>query len=208
MLTLYGVKGAGSTVVEAALKLAGTDYNFVEAAPWRDEVAARRLAPVNPVGQIPVLVLDSGEVLSESAAMLLWASETWPEAKLAPPPGDPRRPAFLRWLMFLAANFYATYAISDKPSRFIAGEAEGEALKAGAVARRRELWSVMEGALAPAPFLLGEDMTILDVYAAMMSRWTPGRAWFEANCPKLLGAVQDAEAHPVVAEVFARNFDT
>ncbi|MGD2134333.1 MAG: glutathione S-transferase family protein [Maricaulaceae bacterium] len=207
MLTLYGAKGAGSTAIEAALKLAGAAYNFVEAAPWGDEAERGRLARVSPVGQVPALVLESGEALTESAAILLWICETWPDAKLAPPPGDEKRPAFLRWLIFLAANFYATYAISDKPSRFIAGEAEGEALTQGAYERRRELWRVMEAGLDPDPFLLGPDMFILDVYAAMMTHWSPGREWFEANCPKLLGAVQRTEAHPVVAEVFARNFD-
>jgi GST-like protein len=204
--TLYGGRGGGSAAVEVALRLAGVPYAFVDAASWSGPEARAARAPVDFIGQIPILVGPDGEAMTESAAMLLWIAEAAPQAKLAPPPGDPRRRAFLRWLMFLAANMYGSYAVSDRPERWIDGSDEQARLKLGAAERRKMLWRAMESAVAPAPFLLGSEMTILDVYLAMMSRWTPGRAWFEESCPKLTGAARAAEAHPVVAAVWAENF--
>ena len=49
-------------------------------------------------------------------------------------------------------------------------------------------------------------MTVLDIYIAMVSRWRPGRAWFNENCPKLSRAVALTETHPVVAAVWENNF--
>jgi GST-like protein len=49
-------------------------------------------------------------------------------------------------------------------------------------------------------------MTALDIYIAMVSRWTPGRTWFVENCPKLAAAVALTEQHPVVVKVWEQNF--
>ena len=74
--------------------------------------------------------------------------------------------------------------------------------------RRRDMWTLMNDAFdgASGPFLLGDSLSLLDVYVAMMSRWDPGRAMFEDICPALLPAVEATEAEPVIAEVWARNF--
>jgi len=42
--------------------------------------------------------------------------------------------------------------------------------------------------LKPAPYLLGREMTALDVYAAMLSRWEPGRAWVDEHCRQVAAA--------------------
>ena len=67
-------------------------------------------------------------------------------------------------------------------------------------------WDVMEQNLSPAPYVLGANMTALDFYIAMVSRWRPGRDWFNAHCPKLAQAVALTEQHPVVAKVWEKNF--
>ena len=56
------------------------------------------------------------------------------------------------------------------------------------------------------PYLLGDTMCALDIYAAMMSRWRPGRLWIRANCPLIAAAVEATEAHPVIGEIFNEKF--
>jgi GST-like protein len=60
--------------------------------------------------------------------------------------------------------------------------------------------------LKPAPYLLGSEMTALDVYAAMLSRWEPGRAWVDEHCRQVASALALAEQDPIVARVWERNF--
>lgn len=204
--TLYGAEGTGSTCVEAVLDMAGADYHFVPASPFEAGEEFERLKAINPLLQVPALELPDGTMMTESVAILLYLTEIFPETGLAPKPGSKTRPAFLRWLSFLAANFYSTYAISDKPGRFYEDPAGHDMLVKGALARRRALWQLMEAQVEPAPFLAGETMSVLDIYAAMMSHWSPGRDWFTTNCPILSGVVERTEAHPVVGRVFARNF--
>ena len=81
---VYGAKGSGSVPVEAVLTLLGLGYEVVEAPAWEGEAERARVGAVNPMRQIPALVLPSGEVLTESAAILIWLAEQYPQARLAP----------------------------------------------------------------------------------------------------------------------------
>ncbi len=68
MYTLYGKQGSGSASAQIALDIVGAPYRIVETASWEPNEAFAKLLQVNPLGQIPTLVLPDGSVLSESAA--------------------------------------------------------------------------------------------------------------------------------------------
>src|ERR1700726_4074917 len=54
---------------------------------------------INPMGKVPALA-DGEATLAEAAAICAYVAERYPEAKLAPPPGDPLRAKYLYWLFF------------------------------------------------------------------------------------------------------------
>ena len=82
MYTLYGFTGSGSAAVECALEMTGADYRIVEAASWEPNEALAELERVNPLKQIPTLLLPDGTVLSESAAILMHLAFAFPGAGL------------------------------------------------------------------------------------------------------------------------------
>ena len=65
MYTLYGKQGSGSAAVEAALVVAREPFRIVETATWAQNDAYADLLAVNPLGQVPTLVLDDGSALAE-----------------------------------------------------------------------------------------------------------------------------------------------
>lgn len=206
--TLYGKAGFGSVCVEAALELVGANYEFVEADPLGDPGEQRRVRAVNPAGQVPALILPDDTIMTESAAILIWLGDRYPQAALAPAPDAPARSEYLRWLLFCASAIYSTFTLTDGPDRFHPDSRTHDTLRAMANTRRTDLWTLMNDAFdgTPGAFLLGDRMSLLDVYVAMMSRWDPGRAVFATAAPALLPAVEATEADPVIAEVWARNF--
>lgn len=208
--TLYGKAGFGSVCVEAALELVGADYEFVEADPLGDAADQRRLKAINPAGQVPALILPDDRIMTESAAILIWLGDRYPQAGLAPPQDAPSRSEYLRWLLFCASSIYSTFTLTDGPDRFHPDSRTHDTLLANANTRRIDLWTLMNDAFdgMPGPFLLGERLSLLDVYVAMMSRWDPGRAAFALAAPALCSAVEATEADPVIAEVWARNFQS
>jgi GST-like protein len=206
MYTLYGRPGWGSVLVEAQLALYGLPYTFEEVGDVFVDAAARdALAKVNPLAQVPTLVLPDGRVMTESAAITLHLADVTGSEALVPPPSAPERAAFLRWLVYLVANVYPTFTYADDPSRFVAVEAAREPFRAAVDAYGARLWTHVEAA-AGAPWFLGERSSALDLYVGVMTRWRPRRAWFAANAPKLTAIARATDALPAVAPIWARNF--
>lgn len=202
---LLGCKGCGSAIVEAAFALAGVpldveEVDYSEGSPTRE-----RLLAVNPLAQVPALVLPDGRALTESLAILHYLDDLEPGATLIPPPGDATRVAFYRWSVFLVAAVYPTYTYGDDPKRWVANEEGARQLRDSTDRHRQALWLQLESA-AGAPWFLGERASALDLYLAVMTRWRPGLLWFAKNTPKVVAIAKRAAALDAVASVMQRNF--
>ena len=98
------------------------------------------------------------------------------------------------------------YTVGDFPERWVKDKAAQAELKEATVQRTLDCWSALEASFGEGPFFLGEQMTVLDVYASVLSRWRPGRDRIREVAPRAIAAAERAEAHPSVAPVMARNF--
>lgn len=202
---LLGADGCGNAIVEMAFALARVPVR-TEAIDYSAGSPTRgRLLAVNPLGQVPALVLPDGGVMTESLAMIHWIDDRAPAAGLVPRAGDPGRAAFLRWSTFIVSALYPTWTYGDEPAKWVPHAQGAKQLRESTDRHRIELWRQVEAA-AGAPWFLGTRASAIDLYLAAMTRWRPGRGWFEANAPRVLAIAERAAALPAVAPVFARHF--
>ena len=210
MYTLYGKKGSGSASTQVALEIIGAPYRLVETASWDTNDAFVDLLKVNPLGQIPTLVLDDGSVLSESAAILIYLGGAHPESGLLPSDVSARAQA-IRGLVFIAANCYAAISIIDYPDRWCADADDDEAVKdrirAGTRARLHRHWEMFADLFRARPYLGGAELGALDLLAAVVSKWSGSRKHLEKVRPEFYATLMRIEAHPKVAPVFAQHWD-
>jgi GST-like protein len=206
---LYGAQASGAVPVEAALTLIGAPYELIEAEtfdPARRESGDRVLA-ANPMRQVPALVLPSGEVLTESAAILIWLAEQHPDARLAPLPGDPARGQFLRWMSFVSAAIYSLYWVKDDPSRLAPDPEAQPKLVGRTLDRIAACWGMMEAQTSPGRYILGHELTVLDLYVAVVSRFRPRRRRFYEAAPRLGEVVRRVDADPRLQKLWAARYD-
>jgi GST-like protein len=204
--TLWGRPGWGSALVEAQLDWYGLPFDYETVGDlFKDPDAKARLQKVNPLAQVPTLVMPDGSVMSESAAITLLLADVTGSDALVPAPGAPERAAFLRWLVFLVANIYPTFTYADDPARFVAVNAARDPFRAATDAYAQRLWRQVEGA-AGAPWFLGARFSALDIYIDVMTRWRPKRGWFESEAPRLFAIARKADQRPELKETWRKNF--
>jgi glutathione S-transferase len=168
---LYWRAGSGSMVAEAALRLTGADYVLVDVLTKAEQREAAFRA-INPAGKIPILITPDGQTIIESMAILLALDERHKQANLLPDYGTADRATALQWLAFLSASTYPAALRFYYPHRFTA-DASPEAIAAVKVAGAKAMdadFAIVAAALK-GPFLLGEMLTITDVYLAMIADW-------------------------------------
>ena len=205
--TLYGAAGSGSVPVEAAMTLIGLDYRVIEAVTWEGEAERDKVAVANPMRQVPTLITPDGETITESAAILIWLADAHPKARLGPSIDDPRRAQFLRWMTFIPASIYSMFWVRDEPSRLVGDDAAAqEQIRQRTAERIAECWRVMDRQITPGRFLLGDDLSVLDLYVAVASRWTPRRARFAIEAPRMAEVVRRVDARPGLQDFWARRF--
>jgi GST-like protein len=207
MYTLYGFKGSGSASAEMALRVAGLPYRIVNAASWEPTSDIEALRKVNPLLQIPTLVLPQGSVLTESAAILIHLGLAAAPGVLMPADVSARAQA-IRGLVFIAANCYSAISIIDYPQRWTTDE-DKESLEAVRLGTRRQLhrhWEIFADMFAATPFLSGGAPGSLDILAAVVSKWSGARAHLREHRPGFSQLLERIEAHESLAPVFAEHW--
>jgi GST-like protein len=208
-MRLHRRPGWGSAIIELQFACYGIDCELIEVGDiYADPEARRRLAEINPLEQVPVLELDTGEVMTESAAMTLYLADLTGSDLLVPGPQAVERAAFLRWLIHMVAAVYPVFFYGDVPTRFVddAQAAKGFAEILGSYHKR--LWRGIEAEVATGggPWFLGQRFSALDLYLAVMAQWRPGKDWFAAEAPHVAAIAAAVARRPDCAAVWRRNF--
>jgi len=182
--------------VAVAMNLLGVPHERLTLSPW-SEAQAKEIRAQNPLTRVPILVLDDGETLIESGAMLDYLMERVRPAKaLIPPAGKPRRDC-LR-IMALGTGVMdkgvaAFYERTKRPAEKV--HAPWHEHLAGQLAGGL---AALE-ALPMAPWFLGAAMTMADVTAAVavtfVKRSSPALCAAGAY-PKLEALAAACEAMP------------
>ncbi|MGY3530555.1 glutathione S-transferase family protein [Bradyrhizobium sp. USDA 4452] len=182
-----------------ALRLYGLPF---EHRPWSTFGDAEKVAAYNPLRRVPTLVLDDGEALIESSAILDYLDElVGPERAMIERSGPERR----RHLRITAlATGLADKAVSLVYERVLRKEQlklwveRCEAQIAGVLAVLER-----ERAAVPSPYWLGDRIGHADIAVACALRFT-GQAHphlFDARYPALKAHAARCEALPAFQEI-------
>jgi len=200
--TLYNREGSGGFVVEAALALCAAPFDLVTADTPSGTPLPEDFRAVNPWKQVPVLILPDGSTMTESAAILVHLAACHPGRGLAPEPGTSQHARFLRWLVFASVNVYESTLRAIYPQRYAGDPACAGSTRTAAIRRMGEGLAVLDDAIGAGPFLLGDTMSIADVYIAMLFIWFKGTI----QAPRLTVLAQEVRRHPVVGPIWRRHY--
>jgi maleylacetoacetate isomerase len=149
--------------VRIALNLKGIDHRLTPVNLLTGEQRDAAYRALNPQGLLPALKLDSGELLTQSTAILEYLETVYPQTPLLP--ADPLAAAQVRaWANLIACDIHpvdnlrvlkylkGTLNVSDdeKTAWYLHWITEG--------------FDVLETQLTAAPYCYGSEVTLADLY--------------------------------------------
>jgi glutathione S-transferase len=206
MYQLHYFPANANAAPHMVLEELGAKYELLLVDRTRDAQKSREYLKINPNGRIPTLI-DNKLALSEAAAIVLHLVDQHPDAGLAPMVGTPERAKFYQWLTFLTNSLQEELMIWQYPER-LAGEAAAAAavVKRGAEARASTFLDVVEDHLkADGPLFLGNQLSAVDFYLVMLSRWARPMTRPPRSRPNIAKLLDKVTALPSVRRAYERE---
>ena len=156
-LTFYTNPMSRGRVVRWMLEEVGQPYR-TELLDYGTTIKAPAYLAINPMGKVPA-IRHGDIVVTEGAAICAYLADAFPEARLAPLPGDRLRGPYYRWLFFAAGPLEA--AVSNKAMGFVVPEERERMIGYGRLA---QVIDALEAAVSRGEYLVGDSFTAADVY--------------------------------------------
>ena len=156
-LIFYTNPQSRGRIVRWMLEEVGQPYR-TEILEYATTLKAPAYLAINPMGKVPALK-HGDTVVTECAAICAYLADAFPAAGLAPPPGDPARGPYYRWLFFAAGPIEA--ACSNKAMGFAVPPERERMMGYGNSARAFE---VLERAVSAGDYIVGNRFSAADVY--------------------------------------------
>ena len=167
-LTLYTNPPSRGTNVRWMLEECGADYDTV-AVRFGADMKAPAYRAINPMGKVPALT-HGDTILTETAAILTWLAERYPEKALIPAAGSNARGEYYRWLCFA---LHLEYAAVD---RMRAIENSEELRTAIGYGDFDTAFATLKARLQDRAHIVGDHFTALDLYYSGLLQWLIQRA--------------------------------
>ena len=147
-LTLFHSPNTRSSGALTLLEELGVPYELHVLNMKAGEQRRPEYLSINPMGKVPAL-RHGDALITEQVAIFLYLADLYPEARFAPPVGDPQRGPYLRWMVFYAACFEP--AVIDR-----ATQRDPAPLPMSPYGDYDTMLKTLADQLAKGPYLLGE----------------------------------------------------
>jgi len=156
-LVLYTNPQSRGRIARWMLEETGQPYK-VEVMDYASTMKGPAYLAINPMGKVPAL-RHGNAVVTETAAICAYLADAFPQARLAPPPGDRMRAPYYRWLFFTAGPVEA--ALSNKALGFVVPPERERMMGYGTLA---QALNALEAAVSQNKYLAGDSFTAADLY--------------------------------------------
>lgn len=192
-MKLYYIPGTCSLATHVALREIGADFDLeLVNNETKSTQNGESYLEVNPKGYVAALRLDNGEVLTEGAAILLHLVDMAGD-RLAPPPGTMARARFYELLIYVSTEIHQTFGRLFHPDSDEAAAKTRDKLT-------RQL-DYLESTLdVERTWLLGEELTVADIYLFVVLRWSIYLSIDMSSWPLLTRFMRRVEVRPAVQD--------
>jgi glutathione S-transferase len=164
-MKLYYSPGACSLSPHIALHEAGLAHELVRVdLKEKKTETGEDFAKINPKGQVPALMLDSGELVTEGPVIVQVIADKAAGKNLAPANGTDERYKMQEWLNFTTSELHKNFSPLFNPSI-------PDDVKKFFIDRIMGKFKYTDSQLADRDYLMGKQFTVADGYLFVMLAW-------------------------------------
>ena len=165
-MKLYYSPGACSLSPHIILRELGVEFDLV-----KTDIRAKKTEngddyfQINPKGQVPALLLDSGDLITEGVAITQYLADTHPDKGLAPAAPSIERAKLVGVLNYIAAEYHKSFSPLFNPMA-------SDDVKAFALGNVKLRLDYLENEFSDGrEFIMGDKFTIADAYLFTVTNW-------------------------------------
>ena len=207
MMQLYYSPGTACLAPHFLMEELGLPYELVLVDTTKKEHQQPAYLKLNPNGKIPLLI-DGDLHLTESAAICMYLADQYADQHKAtgflPAIGTPARAQLYQWMMYLSNTLQAELLSYFYPDRLSEDEACAAQVKTKAEQRVAQMLGYVDDSLAKSKgaYLLGEQLSIADLFLFMLCRWSRGMQKPARAYPHLAPYLQALLERPSIVKAF------
>ncbi|MBI3712896.1 MAG: glutathione S-transferase N-terminal domain-containing protein [Burkholderiales bacterium] len=179
MMQLYFSPGTASLAPHFLLEELSLPFELVLVDTDKKEHQQEAYLKLNPKGKIPLLV-DGDLYLTESAAICLYLADNYAKdtehQHFSAALGSGSRAHLYKWMLYLSNTLQAELMTYFYPERQLEAPELAAQLKTSAENRVAGMLNFIDDSLSKSEgeFLLGEHLSVADLFMFMLGRWTRG----------------------------------
>lgn len=217
MITVHHLENSRSLRILWLLEELGLDYDVVRhTRNPRTLLAPAALRAVHPLGKAPVVVLDDGQVLVESGAIVEGLLARFdPGHALSPPPDSPDSDRYRQWLHYAEGSAMPLLLLSLVFSRIrsapmpffvrpVARSVVDRAMSGFVAPQLRLHLDYMEAELGRSRWFVGDAFSAADIQMSFPVEGAAARGGLDAH-PRLAAFLERIHARPAYARALERG---
>jgi glutathione S-transferase len=194
IMKLYFSPGACSLAPHIVLREAGLSFSLEKVDTAKHVTAAGDdYYKVNPKGQVPLLALEDGAVLTEGPVIAQYIADLAPHSKLIPAASTLARYKVQEWQNYITSELHKSF------TPLFNSDFDATAKKLHAVLLRKK-YEWVNGQLAKTEYLTGDTFTVADAYLFAVTGWTKHVALDLSDLTNLQSFLARVAARPAVHE--------
>ncbi len=202
MLKLYYSPAACSLAVHIALEESALPHQLIQVSTRDGETRRPPYLAVNPMGQVPALVLPDGQVLTQVLALLSYVADQVPQRRLLPTRPVERAHA-LAWTSLFASSVHGAFRDWFRPDLCTPEATAHQAIRSSARERYFSHLALLDSHLGARPWMLGEEYSLVDANAYCFYLWGQIFEWPVTELGNLRDLARRVDARPATRRALA-----
>ncbi len=164
-LTIYGDSGSGNCLkIGYVATQLGIAFDWVEITVLEGATRTDRFLAINPAGQVPVVILEDGRVLAQSAAIMLYLAE----GSALIPADRYDRAVMYQWMFWEQHSHETAIAVRRYKKHFL--HMAEDAIDPALLIKGNAALAVMDQHLENHDFFAGDGLSLADIALVAYTR--------------------------------------